>query len=124
MALIQQKKWLTVNATCTYKYIIVYSISASVNKAKNHLGIQVRLRCFIWKYIEWKEVYSKSDFSHATSPYSKLPSISYLTHFVKVKNSWMRDPRCKHEYLDRVQSWLMIIEGEAGENGDESDKHI
>ena len=36
------------------------------------------------------------------------------------KNSWMQDPRYKHEYLDRGQSWTTVTEG----NGDESDKHI
>ena len=32
----------------------------------------------------------------------------------------MQDPRYMHEYLDRAQSRLAIIEG----NGDESDKHL
>ena len=36
------------------------------------------------------------------------------------QNSWIRDPTYKHEYLDRVQSWLMVTE----ENDDESDKHL
>ena len=33
----------------------------------------------------------------------------------------MQDPRYKHEYLDRVQSWLMVTEEG---NGDENDKHL
>ena len=33
----------------------------------------------------------------------------------------MQDPTYKHEYLDTVQSWVTITEGE---NGDESDKHL
>ena len=32
----------------------------------------------------------------------------------------MRDPRYKHEYLDRVRIWTTVTEG----NGDESDKHV
>ena len=31
----------------------------------------------------------------------------------------MRDPRCKHEYLDRVKSSLTVTE-----NGDERDKYV
>ena len=33
----------------------------------------------------------------------------------------MQDPIYKHEYLDRVQSWLTVTEEE---NDDESDKHL
>ena len=36
------------------------------------------------------------------------------------KNSWMWDPKYKHEYLDKSQVWLTIT---GDENGDESDKH-
>ena len=43
-----------------------------------------------------------------------------LSHFFG-KNSWMQDPRYKHEYLDRYQSWVTVTEEE--ENGDKSDKH-
>ena len=32
----------------------------------------------------------------------------------------MRDPRCKHEYLDKVQNWVTVTEEG---NDDESDKH-
>ena len=34
----------------------------------------------------------------------------------------MQDPRYKHEYLDSVQSWLTITEG--NDDDDESDKHL
>ena len=46
----------------------------------------------------------------------------YLIFSLKVKeeNSWMQDPRYKHEYLDRVQNWATIT-GE--DDNDESDKH-
>ena len=39
---------------------------------------------------------------------------------IVIVNLWMQDPRYKHEYLDRVQSWVTVNE----ENGDESDKHV
>ena len=34
-------------------------------------------------------------------------------------NSWIRDPRCKHEYLDKPQVWTTITGGD----DDESDKN-
>ena len=43
--------------------------------------------------------------------------------WTKLLNSWMRDPRCKHEYLDReTKNWK--IEQVSDEEEGESDKHL
>ena len=45
----------------------------------------------------------------------------YLNHSkVQKKILGCRDPRYKHEYLDRVQSWITVT----GNQDDESDKHL
>ena len=45
-------------------------------------------------------------------------AIIYVQLGAKKKNSWMRDPRYKHEDLDNGQDWATIT------TDDESDKHL
>ena len=57
----------------------------------------------------------------------KLTILIYFQHKkfliqLQKKNSWMRDPRYKHEYLNKSKSWITVT-GE-GEGNDESDKHL
>ena len=46
-----------------------------------------------------------------------------MKHFLRNENSWMGDPRYKHENVDKAQSWLTVNEEEE-ENDDESDIHL
>ena len=53
------------------------------------------------------------------------PKCVYICPFEKILGC--RDPRCKHEYLDRSKDWKMmkgIRFEERCESDDESDKHI
>ena len=46
---------------------------------------------------------------------SSFPQLKFF------QNSWIRDPRYKHEYLDRVKIW---VSNHQIEDAEESDKHL
>ena len=48
----------------------------------------------------------------------EVKSNNYDVHAI-FKNSWMGDPRYKHEHFNRVQIWVMITG-----DGDGSNKHL
>ena len=62
-------------------------------------------------------VHEVCQYSMITQLHEVLAAICMESLFY-AENSWMWDPRYKHEYLDRAQSWLTITE----EGNDESDK--
>ena len=57
---------------------------------------------------------------YGTKPMITTWANADLTYFALYQNSWMKDPRYKDGYLDKVQSWINVTENAV----DESDKNL